>query len=62
MAKPFSDDLRERMARAVEACRSRHEVGRIFRVSASSVIKLMGRYRETGDFRPQNSEAGFDRA
>jgi transposase len=52
MAKPFSDDLRERMVRAVEAGRSRHEVGRIFGVSASCVIKLMGRYRESGDFRP----------
>jgi len=50
MAKPFSDDLRERMVRAVEAGRSRHEVGRIFGVSASCVIKLMGRYRESGDF------------
>jgi transposase len=52
MAKPFSDDLRERIVRAVEAGRSRHEVGRIFGVSASCVIKLMGRYRESGDFRP----------
>ena len=40
------------MVRAVEAGRSRHEVGRIFGVSPSCVIKLMGRYRESGDFRP----------
>jgi transposase len=52
MAKPFSDDLRERIVRAVKAGRSRHEVGRIFGVSPSCVIKLMGRYRESGDFRP----------
>jgi hypothetical protein len=44
MARPFSDDLRERMVRAVEAGRSRHEVGRIFGVSAS--------YRQSGDFWP----------
>jgi transposase len=40
------------MVRAVEAGRSRHEVGRIFGVSASCVIKLMGRYRQSGDFWP----------
>lgn len=51
MAKPFSDDLREKMVRAVEAGRSRHEVARIFGVSVSCVIKLMQRYLATGDFR-----------
>jgi transposase len=48
MAKPYSEDLRERMVRAVETGRSRHEVARIFGVSPSCVIKLMQRYRETG--------------
>ena len=52
MAKPYSVDLRERMVRAVEAGRSRHEVARIFGVSPSCVIKLMQRYRETGAVRP----------
>ena len=51
MAKPFSEDLRERLVRAVEAGRSRHAVARIFGVSASCVIKLMRRYRETGAVR-----------
>src|SRR5271166_4281832 len=49
MAKPYSRDLRERMVRAVQAGRSRHEVARIFEVSASCVIKLMHRYEATGD-------------
>jgi 'Paired box' domain len=31
--------------------RSRHEVARIFAVSASCVIKLMQRYQSTGDYR-----------
>ena len=47
MAKPFSEDLRERIGRAVEAGRSRRAVARMFGVSASCVIKLMRRYRET---------------
>jgi putative transposase len=49
MAKPYSRDLRERMVRAVQAGRSRHEVARMFEVSASCVIKLMHRYEATGD-------------
>jgi putative transposase len=52
MAKPFSEDLRERMVRAVQAGRSRHEAARIFGVSASCVIKLMQRYEATGECRP----------
>jgi len=52
MAKPYSMDLRERMVRAVESGRSRHEVARLFGVSPSCVIKLMQRHRETGQVRP----------
>jgi len=52
MAKPYSEDLRERIVRAVEGGRSRHEVARIFGVSPSCVVKLMQRYRETGVVRP----------
>lgn len=53
MAKPFSVDLRERIVRAVQVGRSRHEVARIFGVSASCVIKLMQRYSATGHCRPE---------
>lgn len=49
MAKPYS---RERKVRAVQAGRSRHEVARMFEVSASCVIKLMHRYETTGDYGP----------
>jgi transposase len=52
MAKPYLRDLRERMVRAVQAGRSRHEVARMFEVSASCVIKLMRRYETTGDCAP----------
>ncbi len=53
MARPYSRDLRERMARAVLAGQSRHEVARMFDVSASCVIKLMQRIHATGNCHPR---------
>ncbi len=53
MAKPFSGDLRERIVGAVQAGRSRHEVARMFGVSASCVIKLMQRFSALGHCRPE---------
>jgi len=53
MAKPYSRDLRERKMRAVLAGRSRHEVARMFNVSASYVIKLMQRVAATGRYEPK---------
>jgi transposase len=61
MAKPFSQDLRERMVRAVEDGRSRHQAARMFGVSASCVIKLMQRYQATGECRPDKF-GGYKRA
>jgi len=52
MAKPFSDDLRERVVRAVEAGGSRRGIALLFGVSASFVIKLMHRYAAAGDHKP----------
>ncbi len=52
MAKPYSDDLRERVARAVEAGSSRHQAAAQFDVSVSFVVKLMQRFRATGSLRP----------
>ena len=49
MAKPYSQDLRERMVRAVLAGQSRHAAARSFEVSASCVIKLMQQVETTGD-------------
>ena len=51
-AKPYSEDLKRRMVRAVEAGRSCHEEARLFGVSPSCVIKLMQRCRATGEVRP----------
>lgn len=53
MAKPYSQDLRERMVRAVRCGQSRHEVARMFNVSASCVIKLMQRVAATGSCEPR---------
>jgi transposase len=53
MGKPFSGDLRERIVRAAQAGRSRHEAARIFGVSASCVIELMQRFSALGHCRPE---------
>ena len=53
MAKPYSQDLRERMVRAVLAGQSRREVARMFDVSASCMIKLMQRVDATSNCRPR---------
>ena len=53
MARPYSQDLRERMVRAVLAGQSRREVARMFDVSASCMIKLMQRVDATSNCRPR---------
>src|ERR1700704_6219337 len=53
MARPYSQDLRERMVWAVLSGQSWHDVARMFDVSASCVIKLMQRDDATGDCQPR---------
>ena len=53
MAKPYSDDLRERVVRVVESGCSRREAAEQFEVSASFVIKLMQLYESTGSYQPR---------
>src|SRR5674476_914090 len=48
MPKPYSQDLRERVVRTVEAGTSCHEAAAIFEVSPSSAIKWVARWRRTG--------------
>ncbi len=48
MPKPYSQDLRERVVRAVEAGTSCHEAAAIFEVSPSSAIKWVARWRRSG--------------
>jgi len=48
MAKPYSEDLRERVIEAVEAGSSRRQAAERFSISVSSAIKWMQRWRGTG--------------
>ena len=48
MPKPYSQDLRERVVRAVEAGASCHEAAATFEVGVSSAIRWVARWRQTG--------------
>lgn len=48
MARPYSEDLRERIVRAVESGKSRNAVAKQFEVSISFVVKLMQRWDRQG--------------
>ena len=52
MTAPLSQDLRERIARSVEAGSSTRAAAERFAVSASAAIKLMQRVRQTGSPAP----------
>jgi transposase len=48
MAKAYSNDLRERVIEAVEAGASRREAAESFRLSPSSAVKWLQRWRDSG--------------
>lgn len=48
MAKPYSNDLRERVARSMVEGRSARETARLFGVSVASAVKWSQRLRATG--------------
>src|SRR3954452_2905375 len=52
MTAPLSQDLRERIVRAVEGGSTIRQAARRFAVSASAAIKLMQRVRRTGSTAP----------
>ena len=52
MAAPLSQDLRQRLVRAVEEGSSTREAAARFEVGASAAIKLMRRVRQTGSTEP----------
>ena len=57
--RPYSMDLRERVAAAVdEGDGSQREIARLFRVSLSFVSRLLKRRRETGDLAPEPHRGG----
>jgi len=49
MAKPYSQDLRERVVQAVERGSTRHAAAERFKVSASSAIRWMQRWQASGE-------------
>jgi transposase len=53
MAKAYSSDLRVRVIKAVEAGSSRREAGELFEVSASSSIRWLQRWDESGSAAPK---------
>jgi transposase len=53
MTKSYSLDLRQRVARLVEAGQSCHEAARHFEVSVAFVVRLMAAYRATGSLAPK---------
>jgi transposase-like protein len=55
MPKPYSNDLRERVVKAVEAGQSCRSAALRFGVSPSSAIKWMERWRQHGDVSPGSS-------
>ncbi len=52
MTAPLSQDLRERIVRAVEGGSSIRQAAARFQVSASAAVKLMRRVRRTGSTAP----------
>jgi transposase len=55
MPKAYSLDLRERVAKCVEAGRSCHAAAALFTVSVSFVVRLMKSFRATGSLTPKPS-------
>ena len=52
MAKPYSDDLRERAVAAIESGHSREEVAELYNLALSTVGGFIRRKRETGSVSP----------
>jgi transposase len=52
MAKPYSDDLRERVAADIEAGFTREEVAELYNLALSTVGGFIERKRETGSVSP----------
>lgn len=53
MTKPLSNDLRERLVSAVDGGMSRRSAAKRFGVAASTAIKVVDQWRQTGDVSPR---------
>ena len=54
MAKPYSDDLRERVVADIEAGFTREEVAELYNLALSTVGGFIKRKRETGSVSPDS--------
>ena len=52
MAKPFSQDLRERVIAAVEAGHTQTDVAAMLKIGRRTVVNYVKRWRTTGDVKP----------
>ena len=52
MARPISNDLRERIVKAVDGGMSRNAAAKKYEVGITTVINLIRRWRETGQWKP----------
>ena len=59
MTKPLSIDLRERLISAVECGRSRRSAAERFGVAASTAIKWVDQWRQTGHVRPRRQGGDY---
>lgn len=68
MARPYTQDLRERVVAAVESGVSRNQAAKLFRVAVSTVIDWVNAWRGEGRLRPKpmggdhSSRLGDERA
>ena len=53
MAKPLSNDIRERIVRAVESGMSRNAAAHKYDVSPSTAIKIVSLWQTTGSWKPK---------
>lgn len=53
MAKPLSNDIRERIVRAVEGGMSRNAAAQKYDVSPSTAIKIVALWKTTGSWKPK---------
>jgi putative transposase len=52
MAKPYSEDLRERVTQAVEAGHTHNTVAKMFNIGRATVERYMARLRQSGNLAP----------
>lgn len=58
MGKPYSEDLRERVVRAVEEGRTHKEVASLYKIGERTVRRYVSLWRETGRVRSQAKFGG----